>query len=301
MERSTLWRRKSGGDRIKLKSKNKLSKEMNCLHCHKPIEGKRNTKKYCSNTCKQYAYLNRSFSMTSNLNSGSIDSIENKTIQTQEIADLESELNTLNTRLDVLPNEEKETNSINQQTTRNHEYKNQLIEEEYKYIYADLLDRIQHSYVSLNYTRSYFTYNIKNGGRITEQNVSAFAYILPRIRCIIENLFQLTYKRKLYYNTAITICKALEEILLSEQIKTLPGDFPFIIDLIKLHEQFMPMASYLESDNDGIKFKLTKSAIVRYILILNLIRDAAKKEPFTKLFPDLCKPTKPNTSKFKRE
>ncbi len=268
---------------------------MNCLHCHKPIEGKRNTKKYCSNTCKQYAYLNRSYSLPSNLNGVTTNSPENKTIQTKEIADLEIELNTT---ANILPVKEKETNTINQQTTRNHEYKNQLNEEEYKYIFADILERIHHGYVSLNYTRSYFIYSTKNGGRIAEQNVSAFAYILPRIRCIIENLFQLTYKRKLYYNTAITICKAIEEILLSEQIKTLPGDFPFIIDLIKLHEQFMPMASYLETDKEGIKFKLTKSAIVRYILILNLIRDAAKKEPFTKLFPDLCKPvahTNPNT------
>lgn len=274
---------------------------MNCLHCHKPIEGKRNTKKYCNNTCKQYAYLNRSYSMPSNLNDFAINSTENKTVQTKEITELENELNTLNPNIDTLPIKEKETNSINPQTYRNHEYKNQLIEEEYKYIYAGILDRIQHGYVSLNFTSSYFTYNTKNGGRITEQNVSAFAYILPRIRCILENLFQLTYKRKLYYNTAITICKAIEEILLSEQIKTLPGDFPFIIDLIKLHEQFIPMASYLESDKEGIKFKLTNSAIVRYILILNLIRGAAKKEPFPKLFPDLCKPTKPKTSKFKRE
>ncbi len=265
---------------------------MNCLHCHKPIEGKRNTKKYCSNTCKQYAYLNRSYSLPSNLNYIKLNVNEDKTAQTNEITELGNELNTLNPNIDTLPIKEKETNSINPQTNRNHEYKNQLIEEEYKYIYADILNRIQHGYVSLNYTSSYFTYSTKNGGRITEQNASSFAYILPRIRCIIENLFQLTYKRKLYYNTAITICKAIEEILLSEQIKTLPGDFPFIIDLIKLHEQFMPIASYLESDKDGIKFKLTKSAIVRYILILNLIRESAKKEPFPKLFPELCKPNK---------
>lgn len=272
---------------------------MNCLHCHKPIEGKRNTKKYCSNTCKQYAYLNRSFSTPSSLHGVAINSTESKTDHSNEITELKTALNALTRNSGTLPI--KQTNSINQQKIRNHEYKNQLIEEEYKYIYADILDRIQQGYVSLNYTNSYFAYSTKNGGRITEQNASAFAYILPRIRCIIENLFQLTYKRKLYYNTAITICKAIEEILLSEQIKTLPGDFPFIIDLIKLHEQFMPMASYLESDKDGIKFKLTKSAIVRYILILNLIRESAKKEPFSKLFPDLCKPTKPNTSKFKRE
>ena len=40
---------------------------MNCLHCHKPVEGKRNTKKYCSKTCKQYAYLQRNSILPQNL------------------------------------------------------------------------------------------------------------------------------------------------------------------------------------------------------------------------------------------
>lgn len=247
---------------------------MNCLHCNKPIEGKRNTKKYCSNTCKQYAYLSRNFAMPSNLNSVSLISNENKT-------DLEN----------------KESNSIVLNSRNNiPETKNQLIEQEYEYIQADILDRIQESYITQDYTSLYFT--TKNGGRVTPQNISAFSYVLPRIRCIIENLFQLTYKRRLYYRTAITICKAIEEMLLSEYIKLLPTDFPFFEDLLKLHGQFDPIARSLEGDKEGIKFTLNKAAIVRYIMILNLIRDSTKKEPFEKLFPQAYKSglhIKPNT------
>ena len=268
---------------------------MNCLYCNKHIEGKRNTKKYCGNTCKQYAYLNRNFAMPapSNFNTLSLkNDNENKaTLPEQENDSINNQLSN---------NPPQITNDTNLKPIINHEYKNQLIQQEYKYIRPDILERIQDEYISLTITRGYFTTNANRGGRMAPQNFSAFAYFVPRIHCIIENLFQLTYKTKIYYRTAITICKAIEEMLASEYIKQLPGDFPFISDLINLHEQFYPMAKYLEDEKEGTKFKLSKSAIVRYIMILDLIRDCSKKQPFNKLFPELCKPvahTKPNTSK----
>ena len=58
---------------------------MNCLHCNKPIEGKRNTKKYCSNTCKQYAYLNRSFNSLPNLEEMKLDlGISDNAVQSEK-------------------------------------------------------------------------------------------------------------------------------------------------------------------------------------------------------------------------
>jgi hypothetical protein len=268
---------------------------MNCLYCNKPIEGKRNTKKYCGNTCKQYAYLNRNFAMPmpSNLNALSLkNDAENKTAL--------SEKENYSSNNQLSNNPPQITNTTNIKPIINHEYKNQIIQQEYKYIRPDILERIQDEHISLTITRSYFTTNTNRGGRMVPQNFAAFTYFVPRIRCIIENLFQLTYKTKIYYRTAITICKAIEEMLASEYIKQLPGDFPFISDLINLHEQFYPMAKYLEDEKEGTKFKLSRTAIVRYIMILDLIRDCSKKQPFNKLFPELCKPvthTKPNTSK----
>jgi hypothetical protein len=265
---------------------------MNCLHCNKPIEGKRNSKKYCGNTCKQYAYLNRNFAMPSNSNSILIKTeSEEKTVSNTQ------ESNELNNQEATNP---PQITNTNLKPIINHEYKNQLNQQEYKYIQSAILDKIQLEYISLSITSNYFTSNTNLGGRITNQNIPAFAYLLPRIRCIIENLFQLTYKSKIYYRTAITILKAIEEMLASEYIKQLPNDFPFVDDMIKLHEQFSPMVNYLEHEKDGTKFKLSKQAIVRYIIILNLIRGCVKKEPFIKLFPDLCKPImpkKPNNAK----
>lgn len=236
---------------------------MNCLHCNKPIKGKRNTKRYCGNTCKQYAYLKRSFTLPSDMNSVSLNNSEN-TLTSKE-------------------------NNITLKPINTHGYKPQIIEQEYEYINPDILDAIQSASIFLDESSSYFTTTTNNGGRITPQNFSAFTYIVPRIRCIIENLFQLSYKRKLHFQTANAMCRALEEICLSDHIKQLPSDFPFFEDLLKLHEQFKPIADYLKENAEGIKFRLTKPAIVRYIIILKLIRDCAKREAFSKLFPELSK------------
>ncbi|MBN8694379.1 MAG: hypothetical protein J0L69_14390 [Bacteroidetes bacterium] len=236
---------------------------MNCLHCHKPIEGKRSTKKYCSSTCKQYAYLNRNFSSSNKLELVSDSDIKSQCFENNEIA--------------IKVEEQKNIQHVIKE------------EAEYQYITPDILDKIQHGYISLNIGKNYFSNNANNGGRITSNNFPAFSYFVPRLRCIIENLFQISYKSKVHYKTIKAISMALEEMLRSEQIKMLPNDFPFIDDFIKLFDQFLPLARALEGDKEGIKFTLNKAAIVRYVLILNLIRDCTKREPFNKLFPEVCK------------
>lgn len=266
---------------------------MNCLHCNKPIEGKRNTKKYCNNTCKQYAYLNRNFAIPSCLSSASIEKCETSVShknESLEISELNNETNGANSNL-------HNNKQLLTKPTNNHENRNQIIEEEYRYIFADILEKIQGSFMSLKTGQYYFTRNT-NGGRMTDHNFAAFSYFVPRLRCIIENLFSLTYKRRVYYKTINAISLALLEMLKSDHIKMLPNDFPFIDDFIKLFDQFQSFSNALEGDKEGIKFTLNKAAIVRYIVILYLIRDCTKREPFNKLFPELYKPAshiKPNT------
>lgn len=259
---------------------------MNCLHCNKPIEGKRNTKKYCSNTCKQYAYLNRSFASTINPNSVSLNSsghqAEEQNNETQVI-----ELS--NENKNITTNDFEDNHRLLITPINNNEHKQQLIEEEYQYITSDLIEKIQTGYYSSTTGKVYFTSNTNKGGRFTEHNLAAFSYTIPRLRCIIENLFLLSYKRKVFYKTIKTIGMAIQKILFSDYLKALPNDFPFFNDLLKLHEQFIPLTKALEDDKEGIKFTLNKAAIVRYMLILNLIRDCTKKEPFHKLFPELYK------------
>jgi hypothetical protein len=263
---------------------------MNCLHCNKPIEGKRNTKKYCNNTCKQYAYLNRSFNSSPNLGEMKID-----------LGDSGSAVQIEKQQLITIKKEQHEQTELSKNKAQEiviQEKNNDL--EGYQYLQIDVLNRTQQTIILSDVKSHYFSDNTNKGGRITQNNIGAFAFVLPRIRCLVENLFQLSYKRKVYYKTASAFYKAIEQILLSEQLKQLPGDFPFFEDLCKLYEQFNLLSKHLEQEKEGVKFTLTKQAIIRYLVILNLIRHATKKEPFQKLFPELLKspsPVTPNRSK----
>lgn len=256
---------------------------MNCLHCNKPIEGKRNTKKYCSNTCKQYAYLNRSFSSSPSLEEMRLDlDVSGRAVQIE------------NHQLTPIKKEQHEQTELIKNKTQEKVIKEKESDlEGYKYLQIDLLDRIQQTLILSDVKHHYFSDNANRGGKITQNNIGAFAFVLPRIRCLVENLFQLSYKKKVYHKTALAFYKAIEQILLSEQLKQLPGDFPFFEDLCKLYEQFNLLSKHLEQEKEGVKFTLTKQAIIRYLVILNLIRYATKKEPFQKLFPELLKTESP--------
>jgi hypothetical protein len=257
---------------------------MNCLHCNKHIEGRRNTKKYCSNTCKQYAYLNRNFNPPGNHNVVLRQAEENKN----------QEQNNNHPSINPIPKSENYENIKKE----NQEKENVKAEERYHNIESDILVKIYEGHIHTKTPSKYFTANYEYGGVVTDKNSLALGYMINRIKCIVENLFQLSYKRKIYYRTAITIYKAIEEMLLSEHVKLLPNDFPFVDDLLKMHKQFGELSKYLQEDKEGVKFILSKAAIVRYIVILNLIRRHAQKQSFEKLFPEFYKikaNTKPNT------
>lgn len=254
---------------------------MNCLHCHKPVEGKRNTKKYCSKTCKQYAYLQRNSILPQNL------AIVPLSEANQEDHKRESAENNypLQGNLVEIRNSTHELTTVPkiQSNESNNAHK------EYKAVWPDILRKIQDAFCELRIDRNYFKTTDHYNGRIDASNYFAFAYMIPRLRCIVENLFQLSYKSKIYFKTAKAISKALEEMIMSNHIKELPKDFPFFEDLFKMHEQFKQLTDFLENDKEGIKFNLSKTAVVRNIVIIDLIRDYSKKEPFSKLFPEVLK------------
>ncbi|HRG00827.1 MAG TPA: hypothetical protein PKZ75_06905 [Bacteroidia bacterium] len=122
---------------------------MNCLHCNKPIEGKRNTKKYCSNTCKQYAYLNRSFNSSPNLEEMKLDlAISDNAVQSEK------------QQLVTIKTEQHEQKELIKNKTREivvQEKDNDI--EGYKYLQIDLLDRIQQAIIFSDVKHNYFSEN----------------------------------------------------------------------------------------------------------------------------------------------
>ncbi|MFZ5552908.1 MAG: hypothetical protein ACOZCO_07315 [Bacteroidota bacterium] len=227
---------------------------MNCLHCNQPIVSKRKTKKYCSNTCKQYAYLHRTTVVPP-----AIDK---------------------NEKVEPIINED------------NYDYEEQPVITEpksgYKKIRPKILSMLDHPPFNLEKYLEYFSTRI--GGRIRPENFRSFGYVCKRIRCIIENLFMLSYKIKVHFNTVHFLRKALEETLTSDHMKYLPADFPFGELFLDLYKQLGELEKLLKENKEGIKFTLEKSKVVVYANVLRIVREfAAFRTPFSGLFPHLFK------------
>lgn len=229
---------------------------MNCLHCNKPIESKRNTKKYCSNTCKQYSYLKR--------NLGEVFPTEIKTIEEIRNQDYETDKKQLSKSIPPIGNSG------------------------YKKIRPKVLSLLENPPFNVERYSEYLSTRI--GGKIRPENIRAFSYVCRRVRCIIENLFLLSYKRKVYFNTIHHLRKALEETLTSDYVKQIPSDFPFSEILFDLYMQLKELEKILKENKEGIKFTLEKNKIVLYANVLRIVREfVTGKQPFTKLFPHFFK------------
>lgn len=283
---------------------------MNCLHCNKPVQGKRNTKKYCSKTCKQYAYLNRNFSMPVSLpvqndfSTGKITLTETENLRTTEENHSEKAetqkgiILTETENLRISEGNYSEKAEVQKKATENQivkkvspaqVYKHQREEKkEYKNIWPDILYRIQEVEISLDISSNYFQKS-GYGARITIDNVIEFSFVLPRLRCIIENLFTLCYKRKVYHKTIKCLHLALHQTILTDQMKKMPDGFPFLDDVFTLYDKLDALCKILEAENDGVKFSLSKNNLARLIVFLGLFRDTVEKKSFMELFPEIYK------------
>lgn len=251
---------------------------MNCLHCNKPIESQRSTKKYCSKTCKQYAYLQRNLGLAINKPT----EIENRDLESHMPEHTVSETeDNISVVVDKDPNKKLGLSQL-------YRLKKEVSDKdrEYIHIWPDMLCRLQDAQIALDINPNYFR-SSTYGSRITKENLPAMSFVLPRLRCIIENIFFISHKRKVYYKTIKYIFLALQQTIFSDQMKVMPKDFPFMKDLFTLYDGLEKMEMSLKGDKEGIKFSLSKNNTVSFILFLGLIRSVVDKIPFTELFPEL--------------
>lgn len=223
---------------------------MNCLHCQQTFTPKRKTKKYCSNTCKQYAYLSRN---------PVYGEIANENIENMG--------NTI---------------SINEPEQKISLIENKpFISHNYEKIRPRILDLMETSFTFI--TSGYFLDYIEEN--IFPENAKAFTNICKKTYCIIENLFFLSYKRKVYCNTIHCLYEALVETLNTEQLKKIPEDFPFLSDLFEIQQQLKELLKILRQNKEGIKFSMEINKKAKYTHTLKLLREELGDRPsFRKTF-----------------
>jgi len=237
---------------------------MNCEHCNKPLEARRNTKKYCSNTCRQYAYQKRrAVLMENDISAETNTDPDEQPIYSEPIDSGE------NKSIALIPGIKRSPESGRD------------------YFWPDIFTRIEDECFKQSFHDDLYFKPIDNGGKLSPVNVSDFSFICPRIMCIIENLFFLSYKRRVYYNTIHVLFLAIQEVLVSDQLKRMPEPFPFFSDVWKLYKQIKGFDAMLKDNKEGIKFTLEKNSIARFIYILGMLREVTERQPFKTLFPDL--------------
>ena len=237
---------------------------MTCEHCNKPFEAKRSTKKYCSNTCRQYAYQKR----RPVLEESDVSSETNMGITEQPIISQRIE-SSGNKSIALIPGSKRSEESG------------------YEYFWPDIFTRIEDECCKQTYLDDLYFKPAHLSGKLSPVNASDFSYVCPRIICILENLFFLSYKRRVYYNTIHVLFLALQEVLVSDQLKRMPEPFPFFSDVWKLYKQIKGFDAMLKDNKEGIKFTLEKNSIARFIYILGMLREVTERKSFKCLFPSL--------------
>lgn len=236
--------------------------KMNCLHCNKPIESKRKTKKYCSSTCKQYAYLRRFVEITS------------EKPEERESVPLSASENFVSETKNEISTEKLSCKKEN--------------DSGYKKIKPKILSVLEDYSFHVDYHAHYFT--TTDIGEIRPENFESFGYVCKRIYCILENVLDLTHKRKVFYNTILILRKGLAETLTSAYYKQLPSYFPFNESLVHLFEQLGEFETALFKSKEGMKFSLEKNKVVHYINVLRILRGfVSEKQSFRELFPHYFK------------
>ena len=245
---------------------------MNCQYCNKPIENqKRSTKKYCNDTCKQYAYIRRRY-MQPTLGQAEKESNEQLT---EEDPSRET-----NSEIITVKGEPQENN----RNASPPYFREQV---KYKKIRPEIIAQLDK--YDFSAYKKYFTLK----GELRTENFPYIRYIIPRIRCIVENILSLSHRRKVHYKTISLLHRALAKTIGSPQYRAMLkyGNFPFANDLPRLCLQLQKLSQSLRHDMEGIKLMIDKASLFRYIIIVKVIREFYHRHyTFRELFPELYAP-----------
>ncbi len=242
---------------------------MNCHYCNKPIENhKRSSKRYCNDTCKQYAYLKRRYMQPNGLGNVHSESIP---IITE-------------------PQNNETKNEITEEKTENANNGEKPVfssKVNYRKIRPSIIKQLNE--VDFSGYEKYFS----SEGRLTPQDFRHFVFLLPRIRSIIENILTLHHKRAVHYKTVNFLYRAMVKTFSSDHYRILVkyGDFPFTKDLSRLFLQFQKLSQALRTNKEGIKLFIDNPSLLRYIIMLKAVRDrSSNRGSFRVLFPELFEP-----------
>ncbi|SEW46027.1 hypothetical protein SAMN05428988_6218 [Chitinophaga sp. YR573] len=171
-----------------------------CLHCGKPIQSQRSTKKYCSDNCKQLAFYKRSGLLLSGAT------------MTETLNDNKPPANVINQPVSK-PVNDKSGVSPEQQPA----------ERPYQWVYSRLIEQVAeyvdsgHALLLLQHPEEYWS----------SYTLSAVKWVSIRLRCLLENLIRLSNLPAVNYQTLRAVLEAFNDIMASRHFRLLPPDYSY--------------------------------------------------------------------------
>jgi hypothetical protein len=242
-----------------------------CHHCGKPMQSQRNTKKYCSDNCKQLAFYKRSGLALSGINDNDNFLVTDKQhakepfISNETITELTHEEKFKEPIMENLPARtlsDKLTVTVTDPLT----IKPAQEEMPYECVRSKIVDSIA-DYIDNSEALFMFQCPEKYWGAHVLPTVK---WVSLRLRCLMESLIKLSHISAIDYASMVAVRGAFTTLINSSQFRRLPTNYPYTA-LIKDLEQKLTFIAKQYKHSESIQFRLTQKRKVelignRYIL-----------------------------------
>jgi len=245
------------------------------------MQSQRNTKKYCSDNCKQLAFYKRNglalVNNDENLPLSGRQEIEKEPVE-NEIALIQSYQQEFTEQLaDDLPlkslNDEQVVTVNNSFTVKpeRDEPPNKSVLSKMIYSIADYVDNSEALFM-FQYPQKYWDI----------YTLPAVKWVSLRLRCLLESLIRLSNYSTVDYDNILKVKEAFTALIGSSQFKRLPSNYPFTI-FIKEMEQKLALIAKQHKHCESIRFRLTANRKVELIAIRFMLADFVPPIKFSEL------------------
>ncbi len=254
-----------------------------CLHCGKPMQSQRKTKKYCSDNCKQLAFYKRSGLALSGINDNDNFLVTDKQLAVEpfisseiinELTQVENFKEPITENLPVKPLNDKLTVRINDSFT----IKPEQEEKPYECVRSKIVDSIA-DYIDNSEALFMFQCPEKYWGAYVMPTVK---WVSLRLRCLMESLIKLSNISAIDYASMIAVRDAFTTLINSSQFKRLPTNYPYTA-LIKELEQKLAIIAKQYKHAESIQFRLTTNRKVELIANRYILADFIPAVKFSEI------------------
>ena len=245
--------------------------EKQCLRCGKPFTPKRNTKKFCSETCKQYAYLIRHGLSIQSFDGIYVNDGKKISINNDNKNSIVNDLITVKEKnIPVIDVKIKPIAKINTNVNR---------EENIVFERPQIIQLIEYH---LNHQYHLNTMVGHPDSLWNEKEALLIKWVNMRLKCILHNLIKLSYKEKVFSETICAIAEALSKMVGSTYFKMLPNNYPYKIFIEHLAGKIQALKKQAFQCGE-IKLSLSQEKKAEYIVMLYNLSNLTPLRKFSEL------------------